>query len=180
MYMCVWGPKVDIALPWLLSPFTIQGLLPNTGASTVANMAPGSVSVPWELGLLVDLAFMLLMGTQTPVFTLTVCALSIEPSHLFCLLSLFIFFNSNYFALYVAVSWVSGESHMRYYWQPFIPLKQNFTWFLDYVLDCHIPVREGIWRVLVYLDFFSSGWEETGLAGILCSCCVHSRSPWPG
>lgn len=117
---------------------------------------PQDLFVPWELGLLVDLAFMLLMGTQTPVFTLTVRALSIEPSHLFCLLSLFIyFFNSNYFALYVAISWVSGESRMRsYYWQPLISLKQNFTWFLDYVLDCHIPVREGIWRVLVYPDFF--------------------------
>ena len=85
----------------MLSPFTIQGLLLNAGASTAASVPPGSVSVP-SAGIVGRLAFMLLMGIQTPVFTLTVHALSIEPSHLLRLLSLFF----NYFSLCVAISWV--------------------------------------------------------------------------
>lgn len=131
-YMCVWGPKVDVGgLPWLLFPFTIQGLLLNAGASTAASVPPGSVSVP-SAGIVGRLGFYVVDGNpnsnlHTHSTRFIYWAFSSLPVSWVYFLTLTIFHCMLLFLGF------TGESHMRYYWQPFILLKQNFTWSLAYV-----------------------------------------------
>lgn len=99
--MSIWGPKVDAeALPWFLSPlFTIQGLLLNLVLDSrqfTPRICLCSLSAGITGGLPATGFYIGAGGLNSSFHT---------PNRCFNLLSFF-FLSYNYFALYVAVSWV--------------------------------------------------------------------------